>query len=83
MLPVFNPLHFDTNHYNGRFFTLLLPVTFEKTCGNYQYMNAAEEVETLELDKNEGLLFEGEYVFHKGKECTRNEKKRSRTYAFY
>ena len=65
--------HFDTNHYNGRFFTLLLPVTFEQTCGNYQYKNAAAEVETVELNKNESLLFEGEYVFHKGKELCDNQ----------
>jgi hypothetical protein len=65
--------HFDTNHYNGRFFTLLLPVTFEDTCGNYQYKNSDEETVTLKLKKDEALLFEGDKVFHRGKELCDNQ----------
>ena len=65
--------HFDTNHYNGRFFTLLLPVTFEDTCGNYQYRNEDEDTVTLKLKKGDALLFEGDKVFHRGKELCDNQ----------
>ena len=67
--------HFDTNHYNGRYFTFLLPVTFEQTCGNYQYKNGNEVVETLSLNKGDALLFEGDKVFHKGKKLCKNQRR--------
>ena len=65
--------HFDTNHYSGRYFTLLLPVTFEQTCGNYQYKNADNKTEDLQLNKGEALLFEGDKVFHRGNELCDNQ----------
>jgi hypothetical protein len=67
--------HFDTNHYNGRFFTLLLPVTTAPTCGNYQYRNANGDTETLYLQQGEAILFEGDRVFHKGKELCKNQRR--------
>ena len=67
--------HFDTNHYNGRYFTLLLPVTTAPTCGNYQYRNAEGETETLYLQQGEAILFEGDRVFHKGKELCKNQRR--------
>jgi hypothetical protein len=67
--------HFDTNHYNGRYFTLLLPVTTAPTCGNYQYRNATGETETLYLQQGEAILFEGDKVFHKGKELCKNQRR--------
>ena len=67
--------HFDTNHYNGRYFTLLLPVTTAPTCGNYQYRNAEGETETLYLQQGDAILFEGDRVFHKGKELCKNQRR--------
>ena len=67
--------HFDTNHYNGRYFTLLLPVTTAPTCGNYQYRNAEGETETLYLQQGEAILFEGDRVFHKGKELCKDQRR--------
>lgn len=67
--------HFDTNHYSGRYFTLLIPVTFEPTCGNYQYKDANEEVQTVELKMGEAVLFEGDRVFHRGKELCRDQRR--------
>ncbi len=67
--------HFDTNHYNGRYFTLLVPVTFEPTCGNYQYKDASEETQTIELNVGEAILFEGDRVFHRGKELCRDQRR--------
>ena len=59
--------HFDTNHYEKRFFTLLIPITLEKTCGNYQYKDENEEDVDVELVKGQALLFEGDKVYHRGK----------------
>ena len=59
--------HFDTNHYSKRFFTLLIPVTLEKTCGNYQYKDEDEKDTDVELVKGQALLFEGDKVYHRGK----------------
>ena len=67
--------HFDTNHYDGRYFTFLLPVTFEQTCSNYQYKNSDEKTETISLTKGDALLFEGDKVFHKGKKLCKNQRR--------
>jgi len=67
--------HFDTNHYNGRFFTLLLPVTFIPTCGNYQYIDENKTVQTVMLAKDEAVIFEGDKVFHRGKKLCKNQRR--------
>ena len=67
--------HFDTNHYNGRFFTLLVPVTLEPTCGNYQYKNNNGEDKDVEISKGQAILFEGDKVFHRGKELCKDQRR--------
>jgi len=67
--------HFDTNHYSGRFFTLLVPVSSEPTCGNYQYKDVDEQVNTIELNQGKAILFEGDKVFHRGKELCINQRR--------
>jgi len=67
--------HFDTNHYNGRFFTLLLPVSTIPTCGNYQYRNSKEATQTVVLEENEALLFEGDKIYHKAKKLCANQRR--------
>ena len=67
--------HFDTNHYNGRFFTLLLPVTLTPTCGNYQYIDENKTVQTITLDKGEAVLFEGDKIYHRGKKLCKNQRR--------
>jgi len=59
--------HFDTNHYEGRFFTLLIPITLEPTCGNYQYKDHTEKDVDVEINKGQAILFEGDKVYHRGK----------------
>ena len=59
--------HFDTNHYDGRYFTLLIPITLETTCGNYQYKNHDEKNIDVEIGKGQAILFEGDKVYHRGK----------------
>jgi hypothetical protein len=65
--------HFDTNHFEGRYFTLLVPVTFKKTCGNYVFKNKDEQDITLELQENQAILFEGDKVYHAGKKLCNNQ----------
>lgn len=67
--------HFDTNHYNGRFFTLLLPVSNTPTCGNYQYRNSKKQTQTVFLENDEALLFEGDKVYHKAKKLCANQRR--------
>jgi len=67
--------HFDTNHYNGRFFTLLIPISYVPTCGNFQYKNSNQITQTVELSKGEALLFEGEKVYHKAKKLCGNQRR--------
>jgi hypothetical protein len=67
--------HFDTNHYNGRYFTLLLPVSNVPTCGNYQYRNSNKKTQTVILDEGESLLFEGDKVYHKAKKLCANQRR--------
>jgi len=67
--------HFDTNHYNGRFFTLLIPVSTESTCGNYVYKDDTEVEQVLEVEKSQAIFFEGDKVFHRGKELCANQRR--------
>ena len=67
--------HFDTNHYNGRYFTLLLPVSTELTCGNYQYRNFNKKIETVKLESGNALLFEGDKVYHRAKKLCANQRR--------
>ena len=57
--------HYDLNTYKGRFFTCLIPVSFEPTCGKYLYKNAQEKVEAIELERGQALVFEGDKVYHR------------------
>ena len=56
--------HYDVNYFDGRFFTCILPLTYDETCTSFVYMNAEKEKEALELRRGKGVLFEGERVFH-------------------
>ena len=67
--------HFDTNHYNGRFFTLLVPVSTEETCGNYMYKDHNEKEQILEVEKSQAIFFEGDKVFHRGKALCANQRR--------
>ena len=67
--------HFDTNHYDGRFFTLLVPVSTEETCGNYMYKDHNEKEQILEVEKSQAILFEGDKVFHRGKALCADQRR--------
>jgi len=56
--------HYDVNYYNGRFFTLLIPVNEDDTCTKFVYKNANKQDIDVTIPSNRALLFEGDKVFH-------------------
>jgi hypothetical protein len=54
--------HYDVNYFNGRFFTVLIPVTLNDTCTQFQYRDSAGGVVAL---NNKAEVFEGDLVYHR------------------
>lgn len=67
--------HFDVNYFNGRFFTVLIPITIDKTCTKYIYKNHNEENKEIDLVKDKCIVFEGEKVFHMASKLCEGEKR--------
>lgn len=67
--------HYDVNYYKGRFFTLLMPISEDNTCTTYMFKNNKGSNESVRLEKNTALLFEGERVFHMASKLCKNEKR--------
>jgi hypothetical protein len=67
--------HFDVNYFNGRFFTVLIPITLEKTCTKYIYKNYKEDDVQLDLVDDKCIVFEGEKVFHMASKLCEGEKR--------
>jgi hypothetical protein len=65
--------HFDTNHFKGRYFTLIVPVTLEHTCGNFVYKDKDTNDIDLQINENQAILFEGDKVFHAAKKLCNNQ----------
>jgi len=66
--------HFDQNHFEGRFFTVLIPISEDITCTKYLFKDANEEIQTI--DHNEGnIIFEGSKVFHMASKLCDNQKR--------
>lgn len=57
--------HYDENVYKGRFFTVIVPVTFEETCTHFEFMNEKGCPQEVALNPGEALLFEGPKVRHR------------------
>jgi hypothetical protein len=67
--------HFDVNYFNGRFFTVLIPITIERTCTKYIYRDHNEEEKEKDLVKDKCVVFEGEKVFHMASKLCKGEKR--------
>jgi len=65
--------HYDYNYYNGRFFTVLIPITSDLTCTKFQFMNN-NTVTSLDL-VNKGICFEGNYLYHRASKLCKNQKR--------
>jgi len=57
--------HFDVNYFDGRFFTVLIPITSDNSCTNFRYKNYNSEDIYINLNSlNKSVVFEGDKLFH-------------------
>ena len=66
--------HYDYNYYNGRFFTVLIPITNELTCTKFQFKNKDNEIISMDLTNN-AICFEGNYLYHRASKLCKNQKR--------
>jgi hypothetical protein len=67
--------HYDYNYYDGRFFTLLIPITNNSTCSEFQFYNDKNQVKSVNLTNNNSICFEGNYLYHRASKLCKNEKR--------
>ena len=56
--------HYDVNYFDGRFFTLIIPLSQDDTCTQFAYIDRKHVEQRLSLKPGHAVLFEGENVFH-------------------
>lgn len=66
--------HYDYNYYNGRFFTVLIPITNSITCTKFQFKDKDDNVISLDLTNN-ALCFEGNYLYHRASKLCKGQKR--------
>lgn len=69
--------HYDVNHFRGRFFTMLVPLTPDDTCTQFQFRDGREGGRTVGVRVQPGgaILFEGDRVFHMAsKQCAEQQR---------
>jgi len=67
--------HYDYNYYDGRFFTVLIPVTNNLTCTEFQFKNDNNEIKSVNLTNNNSICFEGNYLYHRASKLCKNQKR--------
>jgi hypothetical protein len=67
--------HYDYNYYDGRFFTVLIPITNNITCTEFQLKNDNNEIKSINLINNNSVCFEGNYLYHRASKLCKNEKR--------
>jgi hypothetical protein len=67
--------HYDYNYYDGRFFTVLIPITNNLTCTEFQFKNDNNEVKSVNLTNNNSICFEGNYLYHRASKLCKNERR--------
>jgi hypothetical protein len=65
--------HYDYNYYNGRFFTLLIPITHHRTCTKFQFKNGNDIIDIDLIDK--AICFEGNFLYHRASKLCNNQKR--------
>jgi hypothetical protein len=66
--------HYDYNYYDGRFFTVLVPITHVLTCAKFQFKDKNNNVVDKDLTNN-AICFEGNYVYHRASKLCENQKR--------
>ena len=67
--------HYDYNYYDGRFFTVLIPITNNLTCTQFEFKNDKNEIKSVNLINNNSICFEGNYLYHRASKLCQNEKR--------
>lgn len=67
--------HYDYNFYDGRFFTVLIPITNHSTCTEFQFKTDKNEIKTINLTDNNSVCFEGNYLYHRASKLCKNERR--------
>ena len=67
--------HYDYNYYDGRFFTLLIPITNNLTCTKFQFKDEKNKIKSISLINNNSVCFEGNYLYHRASKLCKNEKR--------
>ena len=67
--------HYDYNYYNGRFFTVLIPISNNLTCTEFQFKNDNNKIKSINLTNNNSICFEGNYLYHRASKLCKNEKR--------
>jgi len=66
--------HYDYNYYNGRFFTVLIPITSDLTCTKFEFKDDNNNITSIDLTTN-ALCFEGNYLYHRASKLCKNQKR--------
>jgi len=66
--------HYDYNYYNGRFFTVLIPITTAPTCTEFQLKDDNNNIKSIQL-QNKAICFEGNYLYHRASKLCKNQKR--------
>ena len=67
--------HYDYNYYDGRFFTVLIPITNKKTCTQFQLMDDDGRIQSFDLINGNSIIFEGHYLYHRASKLCKNQKR--------
>jgi hypothetical protein len=67
--------HYDYNYYEGRFFTLLIPITNDLTCTEFQFMDDSGKITSIQLVDNNCICFEGNFLFHRASKLCKGQKR--------
>jgi hypothetical protein len=63
--------HYDYNYYNGRFFTVLIPITTNLTCTKFEF-KVNNQLKKIDLVNN-SIIFEGNYLWHSGSKLCKDQ----------
>ena len=66
--------HYDYNYYDGRFFTVLIPITHTLTCTKFQFKDNNNNITDMDLTNN-AICFEGNYLYHRASKLCKNQKR--------
>ena len=67
--------HYDYNYYNGRFFTVLIPITNEITCTEFQLLDDNNNIKSVNLTNGNCICFEGNYLYHRASKLCNNQRR--------